>query len=31
MLAMFVWAGYIIVVRIKNDGPAYRAKPAAAG
>jgi hypothetical protein len=29
MLATFVWAAYIILVRIKNDGPAYRAKPAA--
>jgi hypothetical protein len=29
MLATFAWAVYIVLVRIKNDGPAYRAKPAA--
>jgi hypothetical protein len=27
-IATFVWAVYIIFVRIKNDGPAYKAKPA---
>jgi hypothetical protein len=31
MLATFAWAVYIILVRIKNDGPAYKAKPAATG
>jgi len=29
MLATVVWAAYIVLVRIKNDGPAYKAKPAA--
>ena len=29
MLATFVWAAYVILVRIKNDGPAYKPKPAA--
>jgi hypothetical protein len=29
MLAMFAWAVYIIFVRIKNDGAAYKPKPAA--
>jgi hypothetical protein len=29
MIAMFAWAVYIIMVRIKNDGPAYKPKPVA--
>jgi len=29
MLAIFAWAVYIIFVRIKNDGAAYKSKPVA--
>ena len=31
MLATAVWAGYIVLVRIKNDGPAYKQPKPAAG
>ena len=30
MLACGVWAAYIVLIRIKNDGKAYKPKPAAA-
>jgi hypothetical protein len=29
MIACFLWAVYVVMLRIKNDGPAYKAKPAA--